>query len=413
MALADLRSARAVSRTGRHRQDANRSTAWPGTSRSSTATADLVFEGDGLRISRIEMTKGPARVTGDALIGWNNTYVFSADGRQIPVESLANFKVEKAPLSGMFEFKARGEGRFDAAELRARRRPSPTSTPPTKASARSYGKLSVKDDVLTIDRLDARLEPPAGHRIGQHRAQRALGRDAVLPPVRNVARSVSEVLRAGAVAVHPRHHQRHGGRRGAAGRSGEPRRRRAHRAPERAADALRLSTAQRGRCAAGVRRQRLQDRPAAARGQDTLLDVGGISRFGKRDGATSKRPARPTWRSCSVLSRSQARTAKPNSTRSIVGPFEIADAHAARPRSRTAGCGTPSLPHGLIDINGPIRVEAGRISVDGITAVMGEGPVRFGGAHYPVERLPARGIQPHGRRPVAAAALSGRASSRP
>jgi hypothetical protein len=38
-----------------------------------------------------------------------------------------------------------------------------------------------------------------------------------------------------------------------------------------------------------------------------------------------------------------------------------------------------SMPHGLSEINGPITVESGRISVDGLRAVMGEGPVIFTG----------------------------------
>ena len=78
------------------------------------ATADLGFEGDGMRLSRLVMTKGPGEVTGDAWIGWNGTYVFAVDGVRMPVESLNNFKVPQAPLSGVLQFKARGDGRFDA-----------------------------------------------------------------------------------------------------------------------------------------------------------------------------------------------------------------------------------------------------------------------------------------------------------
>jgi hypothetical protein len=38
-----------------------------------------------------------------------------------------------------------------------------------------------------------------------------------------------------------------------------------------------------------------------------------------------------------------------------------------------------SMPHRLTDINGPITIAAGRISVDGLRAVLGEGPVTFTG----------------------------------
>jgi autotransporter translocation and assembly factor TamB len=39
----------------------------------------------------------------------------------------------------------------------------------------------------------------------------------------------------------------------------------------------------------------------------------------------------------------------------------------------------PAMPNSLSAINGPITVESGRISVDGLQAVMGEGPVTFTG----------------------------------
>ena len=53
-----------------------------------------------MRINRIEMHKGPGLMRGAARLGWDGTYAFNADGERVPVESLENFKFEKAPLIG-------------------------------------------------------------------------------------------------------------------------------------------------------------------------------------------------------------------------------------------------------------------------------------------------------------------------
>jgi hypothetical protein len=74
---------------------------------------DLDFEGDGLQIRGIEMNKGDGRVRGAAHIGWNGTYDFDADGERIPVESLDNFRFDRAPFTGVMRFTATGGGSFD------------------------------------------------------------------------------------------------------------------------------------------------------------------------------------------------------------------------------------------------------------------------------------------------------------
>jgi TamB, inner membrane protein subunit of TAM complex len=76
------------------------------------ASGSLAFEGNGMRIDGIDLTKATGQVTGAAWIGWDGTYSFTATGNRIPVESLDNFKVAQAPLSGMLQFTARGAGAF-------------------------------------------------------------------------------------------------------------------------------------------------------------------------------------------------------------------------------------------------------------------------------------------------------------
>jgi hypothetical protein len=124
-----------------------------------SATGDLVFEGDGLRINRIQMTKATGRILANAWIGWKQEtiparYSFTATGERIPVESLQNFRLEVAPLTGTLQFKANGSGPFDSpsyqfdgtiADLYAG----------DEGIGQVRAQLTVRDEVLTIDRLDA------------------------------------------------------------------------------------------------------------------------------------------------------------------------------------------------------------------------------------------------------------------
>ncbi len=78
------------------------------------ATADLRFEGTGVRLDRMIIAKSTGTVTGAAWVGWDGTYSFNADGRRVPFESLDNFRFPKAPLSGLLQFTASGNGTFEA-----------------------------------------------------------------------------------------------------------------------------------------------------------------------------------------------------------------------------------------------------------------------------------------------------------
>jgi hypothetical protein len=78
------------------------------------ATASLRFDGSGVRLDGVNLTKDGGRVTGAAFVGWDSTYSFNADGNRIPVEKIAAFAYPRAPLSGLAGFTAAGSGTFDA-----------------------------------------------------------------------------------------------------------------------------------------------------------------------------------------------------------------------------------------------------------------------------------------------------------
>ena len=78
------------------------------------ATAGLRFEGSGVRLDNIQLTKAGGSVEGAAFVGWNATYSFNASGRRIPLERTATFAYPAAQPSGLVEFTAGGSGTFEA-----------------------------------------------------------------------------------------------------------------------------------------------------------------------------------------------------------------------------------------------------------------------------------------------------------
>jgi hypothetical protein len=77
------------------------------------AVAALRFDGAGVSLTGIEMKKGGGSVTGAAYVGWNGTYSFNVDGRGIAIETLALTTYPGYPtLYGSLDFTANGAGTF-------------------------------------------------------------------------------------------------------------------------------------------------------------------------------------------------------------------------------------------------------------------------------------------------------------
>lgn len=80
----------------------------------SEASASLQFEGEGVRLNGIEMKKGGGTINGAAYVGWNGTYSFEVDGRGLAVDTLTLAAFEGYPaLYGSLDFTANGAGTFD------------------------------------------------------------------------------------------------------------------------------------------------------------------------------------------------------------------------------------------------------------------------------------------------------------
>ena len=78
-----------------------------------TATADVLLEGERVRLQNIQAVKGDGRGSGAAAITWKGTYSFNFEGSNIAAEKLTLTEGSQIPFSGVIQFMADGSGSFD------------------------------------------------------------------------------------------------------------------------------------------------------------------------------------------------------------------------------------------------------------------------------------------------------------
>jgi hypothetical protein len=117
----------------------------------STASADLRFEGNGVRLSPVVMHKGGGAITGAAFVGWNGTYAFNADGRGLAVDTLDFATMAtRPPLTGLLDFSASGNATFDQPRYDVRVGVHDLFFG-AEGIGQLTGRLSVRDTVLTYE----------------------------------------------------------------------------------------------------------------------------------------------------------------------------------------------------------------------------------------------------------------------
>ncbi len=77
------------------------------------ATANLRFDGKGVRLDNMQLAKATGSVTATAYVGWDGTYSFNADGRRVPAERVTMLEYPTVQPSGLIDFTAAGSGVFD------------------------------------------------------------------------------------------------------------------------------------------------------------------------------------------------------------------------------------------------------------------------------------------------------------
>jgi hypothetical protein len=113
-------------------------------------TSALRFEGNGVRLDTIQITKSTGSATGAAWVGWDGTYSFNVDGQKIPFESLKTVSFPKAPLSGLLQFNATGAGNFDEPRYDVKLRVDDLFAG-DEGVGQVTGRLSLRGELLTAD----------------------------------------------------------------------------------------------------------------------------------------------------------------------------------------------------------------------------------------------------------------------
>ncbi len=114
------------------------------------ATANLRFEGNGVRLDAMDIKKSTGRVTGAAWVGWEGNYSFDATGSKIPVESLASMSFPRAPLSGILQFTATGAGTFESPRYDVKLAIADLFAG-DEGIGQVSGRLSMRGEMLTIE----------------------------------------------------------------------------------------------------------------------------------------------------------------------------------------------------------------------------------------------------------------------
>jgi TamB, inner membrane protein subunit of TAM complex len=122
--------------------------------RFEEATANLRFEGEGVRLDAIEMRKATGHLTGAAYVSWEGAYSFNADGRHVPLDRLDALMSSNTVLSGALDFSASGSGTFADPRYEVRGQ-VPDLFVRDEQVGHVTGRFSVRGDELTIAQLEA------------------------------------------------------------------------------------------------------------------------------------------------------------------------------------------------------------------------------------------------------------------
>ncbi|MDE0830905.1 MAG: translocation/assembly module TamB domain-containing protein, partial [Vicinamibacterales bacterium] len=115
-----------------------------------SASSGLRFEGNGVRLDGFEMRKGAGTVTGAAFIGWDASYVFNWDVRDLEVNTVTSMPAPPEPLSGVVNFNIAGVGAFDDPRYEIRGNVVDLFLGDEEIG-QVTARLSVRDDLLTVN----------------------------------------------------------------------------------------------------------------------------------------------------------------------------------------------------------------------------------------------------------------------
>ncbi len=338
-----------------------------------TATASLRFEGNGVRLDGIEATKAGGTMTGAAYVGWDGSYSFNVTGRRVPVEALNALNYPEAQLSGLLDFTGSGSGLFESPRYDVRLSVADLYLKDEGVGAVT-ARLGVRNNTLSLE-LDA-----ASPRLVVSGA----GRVALTPEAdaeltfRVTDTSLDPYVRAFQPELSPFTTAVASGTVRIAGELMNPQ----HLLVDARADALTLHlfdyvVKNDGPIRVAYDQQVVRLSELRLVGEDTRLDVGGTVDLGaKRIAITATGDA-----NLGILQgfmRDLRSSGQADLSAQITGPLDrpvfSGQASIAGGRIRHF-----SLPHSLEAINGRVQFDATGVRIDGLTARLGGGLVRFGG----------------------------------
>ncbi len=340
----------------------------------SEASAALRFEGTGVRLDGIEMKKGGGTVTGAAYVGWNGTYSFNVDGRGVAVDTLALTTYPGYPtLYGSLEFTANGTGNFEEPRYDVKWSASDLFFG-DEGVGELTGRLSLRGLLMTyeLEAASPRLAVSGTGRIELNDEMDAEMSfritDTSLDPYLRVMQPTfspfTSAVASGTIRV--------------VGELYNP-------------DALRIDSTieqvnlglldYRLRNAAPIRlsveRQALQVDSLRLVGDDTELDLTGSVNLADQTLALQANGAANLAVLQGFLADVRASGRAELSARiggTAAQPVVAGNALLSSGRIRQL-----SFPHALEEVNGIVTFDAGGLRLDGVTAQLGGGPVRFGG----------------------------------
>lgn len=339
-----------------------------------TATSALRFDGLGVALDDLVVTKTGGHVNGSAYVAWAGTYRFKVDGRGIPVSSVHALTWEGVPLTGSLRLVAGGEATFQAPRYDVTAAIDDLYVG-DEGIGQVSAQLSIRDRQMYIDALEMASSRLAVSGTGRMPFDDGADSDITLTFVNT---SLDPYVRVFSPTFSPFTTLVGSGQLHVVGPLEDSSRLRGE---------LRLDNAglrqidYQLRNEGPVRISLAQDRMQIDRmrlvGEGTRLDV-----VGEMDIATERMSIRLLGDANLGLLQGALQDVRASGdaevSAEISGPWRapvvggsilITDG-----RLRYAG-----LPHSLEAINGTVRFDTGGASLEGVSARLGGGPVRFGG----------------------------------
>ena len=339
-----------------------------------TANSALRFDGLGVALDDLVLTKSGGHVNGSAYVAWAGTYRFKVDGRDIPVASVHALTWEGVPLTGMLRLVAEGDATFQAPRYDVRAAIDDLYVG-DEGIGQVTSQLSIRERQMFIDALEMASSRLAVSGTGRMPFDDDADSDITL---NFVDTSLDPYIRVYSPTFSPFTSMVGSGMLRLVGPFSDSARLKG----DLRLDSMRMrlidyQIRNDGPLRVALAQDRLQIDRMRLVGEGTRLDVAGDVNLG-----TERMSIRLLGDANLGLLQGVLHDVRASGTAEvsaeISGPWRspvvAGSAMITEGRLRYGG-----LPHSLEAINGTVRFDTGGASLEGVSARLGGGPVRFGG----------------------------------